>query len=63
MTQKTKCQFREKCLLVNTIKDMIDQLEIFAAEVKKVAKEVSKGGKLSVQAEVVNVRGIWQEIT
>ncbi|KAF5350143.1 hypothetical protein D9756_009276 [Leucocoprinus leucothites] len=49
--------------LVNTINDMIDQLAIFAAEVKKVAREVGTEGKLGVQAEVGNVQGIWQEIT
>ena len=41
---------------------MIDQLAIFAAEVKKVAREVGTEGKLGVQAEVGNVQGIWQEI-
>lgn len=49
--------------LVNTINDMIDQLAIFASEVKKVAYEVGTEGKLGVQAEVGNVQGIWQEIT
>lgn len=49
--------------LVNTINDMIDQLAIFASEVKKVAREVGTEGKLGVQAEVGNVQGIWQEIT
>ena len=48
---------------MNTINDMIDQLAIFAAEVKKVAREVGTEGKLGVQAEVGNVQGIWQEIT
>ncbi|KZT34623.1 HAMP TYPE histidine kinase, partial [Sistotremastrum suecicum HHB10207 ss-3] len=49
--------------LVNTINDMIDQLAIFAAEVKKVAREVGTEGKLGVQANVGNVQGTWQEIT
>jgi len=49
--------------LVKTINDMIDQLAIFADEVKKVAREVGTEGKLGVQAEVGNVQGIWQEIT
>ena len=44
-------------MLVNTINDMIDQLAIFAAEVKKVAREVGTEGKLG------NVQRIWQEIT
>ncbi|KAJ3515575.1 hypothetical protein NMY22_g14421 [Coprinellus aureogranulatus] len=52
----------EMLSLVNTVNDMIDQLAIFAAEVKKVAREVRMQGKLGVQAEVGNVQGIWQEI-
>ena len=46
--------------LVNTINDMIDRLAIFAAEMKKVAREVGTKGNLEV--EVGNVQGIWQEI-
>jgi osomolarity two-component system, sensor histidine kinase NIK1 len=53
----------EMLSLVNTINDMIDQLAIFAAEVKKVAREVGTEGKLGVQAEVGNVQGMWREIT
>ncbi|KAL4267524.1 hypothetical protein AB1N83_001077 [Pleurotus pulmonarius] len=49
--------------LVDTINDMISQLNIFAKEVKKVARQVGTEGKLDVQAEVGNVRGIWQEIS
>ncbi|OCH85136.1 hypothetical protein OBBRIDRAFT_860458, partial [Obba rivulosa] len=49
--------------LVYTINRMIDQLAIFAAEVSKVAREVGTEGKLGGQAEVGNVKGIWQEIT
>lgn len=49
--------------LVNTINDMIDQLAIFASEVKKVALEVGTKGNMGVQAEVGNVQGIWLEIT
>ncbi|KAF6755604.1 hypothetical protein DFP72DRAFT_896093, partial [Ephemerocybe angulata] len=53
----------EMLSLVSTINDMIDQLATFAAEVKKVAREVGAEGKLGVQAEVGNVQRIWQEIT
>ncbi|KAF7290756.1 hypothetical protein MIND_01316400 [Mycena indigotica] len=49
--------------LVNTINDMIDQLDIFASEVKKVALEVGTKGNMGVQAEVGAVQGIWLEIT
>ncbi|KIL57385.1 hypothetical protein M378DRAFT_16295 [Amanita muscaria Koide BX008] len=38
--------------IVNTINDMIDQLAIFAAEVKKIAREAGTEGKPGVQAEV-----------
>ena len=53
-------------LMLVTINDMIDsdQLAIFAAEVKKVAREVGTKGKLGVQAtDVGNLQGIWEEIT
>lgn len=53
----------EMLSLVNTINTMIDQLSIFASEVKKVANEVGTEGKLGGQAQVGNVQGIWQEIT
>ncbi|KAF7329227.1 hypothetical protein MKEN_00183400 [Mycena kentingensis (nom. inval.)] len=49
--------------LVNTINDMIDNLAIFASEVKKVALEVGTKGNMGVQAEVGAVQGIWLEIT
>ncbi|SJL05219.1 related to nik-1 protein (Os-1p protein) [Armillaria ostoyae] len=49
--------------LVETINKMIDQLDIFAVEVKKVAREVGTEGKLGGVADVGNVQGIWQEIT
>ena len=49
--------------LVNTINDMIDQLAVFASEVKKVALEVGTKGNMGVQAEVGSVQGIWLEIT
>ena len=65
MTQKVKgvSVSGEMLELVNTINNMIDQLNIFASEVKKVAREVGTEGKLGVQAEVGNVQGIWQAIT
>ncbi|KAK0198025.1 two-component histidine kinase Le.nik1-like protein [Armillaria mellea] len=53
----------EMLQLVETINKMIDQLDIFAVEVKKVAREVGTEGKLGGVADVGNVQGIWQEIT
>ena len=50
-------------MLVNTINAMVDQLDTFTAEVKKVAREVGTEGKLVVQAEVGNVQGIWRDVT
>lgn len=47
--------------LVNTINDMIDQLEIYTSEVKKVTTEVGTEGKLGVRADVGEVQGVWQE--
>jgi osomolarity two-component system sensor histidine kinase NIK1 len=52
---------REMFSLVNII-NMIDELAIFADEVKKVAQEVGMEGKLDAEAGVVNVRGIRREI-
>jgi osomolarity two-component system, sensor histidine kinase NIK1 len=53
----------EMLQLVNTINNMVDQLSFFAAEVKKVAREVGTEGKLGVLADLGDVQGIWQEIT
>ena len=49
--------------LVNTINRMIDQLAIFAQEVKKVAREVGTEGRLGGQARVNNVGGTWKDLT
>ncbi|KAI8069235.1 hypothetical protein BC940DRAFT_366684 [Gongronella butleri] len=46
-----------------TINTMVDQLNSFASEVTRVAKEVGTEGKLGVQAEVEDVEGVWREIT
>ncbi|KAF7330582.1 hypothetical protein MVEN_02498500 [Mycena venus] len=53
----------EMLRLINAINDMIDQLAIFAREIKKVALEVGTKGNMGVQAEVSNVQGIWLEIS
>src|SRR6187551_1185139 len=45
--------------LKNTLNTMVDQLNAFAAEVTRVAREVGTDGKLGGQAEVPGVAGIW----
>src|SRR4051794_36358541 len=42
---------------------MVDQLNSFAAEVTRVAKEVGTEGKLGGQAEVKGVAGTWKDLT
>src|SRR5262245_63568219 len=42
---------------------MVDQLNSFAAEVTRVAKEVGNEGKLGGQADVKGVSGTWKELT
>ncbi len=49
--------------LKNTINTMVDQLNSFAAEVTRVAKEVGTEGKLGGQAEVRGVSGVWKDLT
>ncbi|HEY1263942.1 MAG TPA: HAMP domain-containing protein, partial [Terriglobales bacterium] len=49
--------------LKNTINTMVDQLNAFAGEVTRVAREVGTDGKLGGQAEVPGVAGTWNDIT
>jgi len=49
--------------LKNTINTMVDQLNAFAAEVTRVAREVGTEGKLGGQAEVQGVAGTWKDLT
>src|SRR6202044_80695 len=46
-----------------TINTMVDQLNGFAAEVSRVAREVGTEGKLGGQAEVKDVSGVWKDLT
>ena len=46
-----------------TVNSMVDQLNSFAAEVTRVAKEVGNEGKLGGQAEVKGVSGTWRDLT
>src|SRR6516225_608911 len=49
--------------LKNTINTMVDQLNAFASEVSRVAKEVGTEGKLGGQAQVPGVAGTWKDLT
>ncbi|NEU72417.1 HAMP domain-containing protein [Hassallia byssoidea VB512170] len=49
--------------LKNTINTMVDQLNSFASEVTRVAREVGNEGKLGVQADVRGVAGTWKDLT
>jgi CheY-like chemotaxis protein len=49
--------------LKNTINTMVDQLNAFASEVSRVAREVGTEGKLGGQAKVQGVAGTWEDLT
>jgi HAMP domain-containing protein/signal transduction histidine kinase/DNA-binding response OmpR family regulator len=49
--------------LKNTINTMVDQLNAFASEVSRVAREVGTEGKLGGQAQVPGVAGTWKDLT
>src|SRR5437588_825502 len=49
--------------LKNTINIMVDQLNAFASEVTRVAREVGTEGKLGGQAVVPGVAGVWKDLT
>src|SRR4051812_37465945 len=49
--------------LKNTINTMVEQLNSFASEVTRVAKEVGTEGKLGGQAQVKGVAGTWKDLT
>src|SRR5207302_1030051 len=53
-------QFLNTAKTVNT---MVEQLNAFASEVTRVAREVGTEGKLGGQAEVKGVGGIWKDLT
>src|SRR5947208_5496643 len=46
-----------------TINTMVDQLNAFAGEVTRVAREVGTEGKLGGQADVKGVGGVWKDLT
>ena len=49
--------------LKDTINTMVDQLNAFAAEVTRVAREVGTEGRLGGQAQVRGVGGVWNDLT
>ncbi|MGH7559487.1 MAG: HAMP domain-containing protein, partial [Gemmatimonadales bacterium] len=49
--------------LKNTINTMVDQLNAFAGEVTRVAREVGTEGKLGGQARVPGIGGTWKDLT
>src|SRR5690606_21293193 len=49
--------------LKDTLNTMVDQLNSFAAEVTRVAREVGTEGKLGGQAQVPGVAGTWKDLT
>ncbi|MBC7695355.1 MAG: HAMP domain-containing protein [Burkholderiales bacterium] len=60
ITVDTKGEILE---LKNTINTMVGQLNSFASEVTRVAKEVGTEGKLGGQAQVKGVGGTWKDLT
>src|SRR5436853_264723 len=53
----------ERLQLTETINTMVDQLNSFAGEVTRVAREVGTEGKLGGQADVKGVSGVWKDLT
>src|SRR2546425_5445299 len=49
--------------LKKTLNTMVDQLNAFASEVTRVAREVGTDGKLGGQAQVPGVAGTWKDLT
>src|SRR5262249_51362199 len=64
LSNKTPFEFRGEILqLKEAINTMVDQLNAFAAEVTRVAREVGTEGKLGGQAVVPGVAGTWKDLT
>jgi HAMP domain-containing protein len=64
LSKKITAEARGEILdLKNTINTMVDQLNAFASEVTRVAREVGTDGKLGGQAEVRGVSGTWRDLT
>ncbi len=64
LSKKITVEVRGEILeLKNTINTMVDQLNSFASEVTRVAREVGSEGKLGGQAQVRGVAGTWKDLT
>ncbi|HEY0997635.1 MAG TPA: HAMP domain-containing protein, partial [Gemmatimonadaceae bacterium] len=64
LSRKVTVEVRGEVLeLKNTINTMVDQLNAFAGEVTRVAREVGTEGKLGGQAKVTGVAGVWRDLT
>ena len=60
ITIDVKGEFLE---LKNTVNAMVDQLNAFASEVTRVAREVGVEGRLGGQAQSKEVAGVWKDLT
>src|SRR5206468_3890769 len=60
ITAEARGEMRE---LKSTINTMVDQLNAFAGEVSRVARDVGTEGKLGGQAQVLGVAGVWKDLT
>src|SRR5207237_463001 len=64
LSRKISVDVRGEILeLKDTINVMVDQLNAFAGEVTRVAREVGTEGKLGGQAQVPGVAGTWKDLT
>jgi len=64
LSRKITVEVRGEILeLKDTINVMVDQLNAFASEVTRVAREVGTEGKLGGQAQVKGVAGTWKDLT
>jgi HAMP domain-containing protein/CheY-like chemotaxis protein/signal transduction histidine kinase len=64
LSKKVTVDVRGETLeLKDTINTMVDQLNAFASEVTRVAREVGTDGKLGGQANVPGVAGVWKDLT
>lgn len=64
LTQKVQAECKGEIYeLKSTINSMVDQLQQFAQEVTKIAREVGTEGRLGGQATVHDVEGTWRDLT